>query len=108
MKPIARKGRARPSPSPPKTGSAAHTGSTSVAPSAAPSSGPLHGVATKAARAPVKNPPTAPPSLASFFAPPKDGRSTVPSRYIGRAHVCTHVTHRQPVFRIMVYKHKQY
>src|SRR3546814_3172524 len=60
-KPIARKGRARPSPRPPKIGKAAHAGSTNVAPNAAPSSGPLHGVATKAASAPVQKPPAAPP-----------------------------------------------
>src|SRR3546814_14117025 len=57
---MARKGRARPSPSPANTPSAADVGSTSAPPSAAPMKGPVQGVAMKAANMPVMNAPDGP------------------------------------------------
>src|SRR3546814_11802884 len=77
---MARKGRARPSPSPANTPSAADVGSTSAPPSAAPMKGPVQGVAMKAANMPVMNAPDGPLRGEAGLPRASDGRSNSPAR----------------------------
>ena len=80
MNAIAKKGKARPKPSPANIRIAKPVGNNKAAPIAAAMKGPVQGVATTAASTPVQNEPAIPPLRVSFSPAPMPPISKRPAR----------------------------